>query len=335
MKKEELDKNDIDVNKKDDKIIQSIPSEKKNIKSKIRKHAATKDDLKKRKPRFKEKTKDDKISNKKETMLEKKAPKVKTEVKESNKAKHIENKKEDLIKDGKENLIENKKEKEKGNLIENKKENLLENEKENVLEDEKKANNILENDINILNEQNKGIPDLNHGDLKEQDELLKGDNKSLTNQDEVKIDKDKLKTIAKEIENNKKKLQSKNKLTYKIVLKNIIIAIIAIIYFMLLLLGSNRIPEIEFLNDMKTFIVFQTIATLVLFELAYKKDSDELALHGIEMLGFDTTTVILYHLNSRGNPKFNIVIAIICSIICAYYIIKSLIVFFKKNKKNK
>lgn len=172
--------------------------------------------------------------------------------------------------------------------------------------------------------------DIDKEKIEMENNTIKSVEKEIAKQEEIKIEVEQLETIKNEINKNKQEAQSKNDIKYQNMFKNLIIGICLIVYFLLLLLGNNKIPTIEFLTDIKTFVVFETIATIVLFEIAYKKDDDKLALHGIEILAIDATTLLLFHLNSRGSIKFNLVIIAICLIIPIYYIIKSLIIRFKK-----
>ena len=151
---------------------------------------------------------------------------------------------------------------------------------------------------------------------------------------EIKIDEEKLEKIEKELKENKKRKKNdeKIKIKYKNIFRNIVLAIIIVAYFGILLLGSKKIPIIEYITDLKTFVIFELAVTIFIFERAFKKDDDSLAIHGIEMFAITATTVVILNLFSRESNKIIPVICISIVITCVYYLVKSVIIAIKKKK---
>lgn len=99
-------------------------------------------------------------------------------------------------------------------------------------------------------------------------------------------------TNAKEnIENLGKVIEEKKKIPQKIKEKinskrfeNIIFAVIILIYFGALNLGMANIPTENYLNDLRVFAISLLVVTIILFELAYKRDIGDFWIHGVEIM---------------------------------------------------
>lgn len=130
-------------------------------------------------------------------------------------------------------------------------------------------------------------------------------NKLIKNED-LEINNEKLETIKNEIKNTKDKLKNNpniNKIR-KNILRNLLIAIIVTIYFIFINLGVTTIPATEYILDLKTFTLFTAVISVVIFEKAYKKDENYLALHGIEMTFVGIATLVLLQFYSVESIYF-------------------------------
>lgn len=149
----------------------------------------------------------------------------------------------------------------------------------------------------------------------------------------IQIDEEKLDKIGEEINKNKQNSKSteKRNIHYKSIFKNIIIAIVYIIYFILILLGKNKIPTIEFIRDIKFFIILDLIASVILYEKSFKKDSTELFIYGIETSFLGGFTICILDWFGKQNPSINLYISIIIGAIVGYSVIKSIYMVKKNN----
>lgn len=162
----------------------------------------------------------------------------------------------------------------------------------------------------------------------------------INNQQPIKlvdnIDDKKLEKIGEEIKKNKEKkkkvAKSKDK-KYKIILTNIMVAITIVVYFALLILGKQKIPTIEYINDLKTFIIFEVVIAIVLFEKAYKQDNSYLMIHGIEVTILGSATVWILDLFSKQNEAINMYMIITMSVFVLYYLVKSLVIVLRNKKR--
>mgnify|MGYP000995512549 FL=1 len=136
--------------------------------------------------------------------------------------------------------------------------------------------------------------------------------------------------IQKEIKENKEKALIKNIDRYKLILTNILIAITSIIYLWLVVGLGNSLNTITFLSNMKTLIIIEIIAVVIMFEISNKKESKTLFLHSVEAFIMTSFTMVLYGLFGRENPNVRFFVLGMVAIIFIYYVVKSLIIKFKK-----
>lgn len=141
---------------------------------------------------------------------------------------------------------------------------------------------------------------------------------------------------AKEIEkldkiNEEKKLSQeiKNEIAKK-ALNNFLIALDILLLFIILIITSRN------LNKEITTMIYKIssaalfVFTLVLFEVAYKKDDDSITIHSIEMLVLSITTLLTPYIFVDRPTTFSLIVG---AYFTAYYILKNLVIY--KKEKNK
>ena len=162
---------------------------------------------------------------------------------------------------------------------------------------------------------------------------IKNDNK--IKNEKTEISSEKLDTIKKEIKKNKKekKISENQKQARRKAMMNIVIAFFIIIYYRLNLLASYRLSALTFLNDLKTFIIFQLIMGIVLIESSYRIKSRTLAFGAFELIANAGMTLIMNYVYIMNFETLHIYIACITGAFTIYYIIKS-IILVKINKWN-
>ena len=195
-------------------------------------------------------------------------------------------------------------------------------------EEHEKKEKIIEQVENV-SEQAQVYEDLvEHNLIDDKDEV----NEKLI---DPKVFKDnELETIRKELNNNKKISKSKgNKQEkYKEIFKNSLIFIFIELYFLILLIGQYTIGTIEYITNLKIFILVELVVSIILFEISYKKENSKLAWHGIEMVLLGASTVLILYLYSRQSNIINTVFAIIAGAFLIYYIVKMIVIMLKKKK---
>ncbi len=198
------------------------------------------------------------------------------------------------------------------------------------IQDEKiKEQEELIEQVEEVSEQAQIYEDLLEHDLLEENEEL---SEELI---DPKVFKDnELETIKKELKDNKNlnKSKAKRQEKYKEIFKNSLIFIFIELYFLILLISKSTISTIEYITDLKLFILIELVVSIILFEIAYKKDNSKLAWHGIEIILLGATTILILELYSRQSSIINTVFAIIAGTFIIYYIIKMFIIALKKQK---
>ena len=142
-------------------------------------------------------------------------------------------------------------------------------------------------------------------------------------------------TISKIEEEINQKIRLPNGLKEKVkkdVFTNIIIAILMIVYFTFLIMGSVGTVKSVRTVDFNIFSILLLSVTIYLFEIAYKKDNGTLAIYGIETLVVSIATLffpyIIFELDEFSKKYYMIVSAYIA----VYYIIKSIWIVSKAKK---
>jgi len=123
--------------------------------------------------------------------------------------------------------------------------------------------------------------------------------------------------------------EAKEKIAKK-VLKNFLILLNILLFFVILLLVGSHLNKEQTLLVYKTISVCLYVFTLVLFEIAYKKDNDVLAIHSIEILILSLITLINQNTFLEKSNEFVIYLALFAT---AYYVVKNLAIY-KKEKKD-
>ena len=119
----------------------------------------------------------------------------------------------------------------------------------------------------------------------------------------------------------------------KNIFTNIIIAIIAISYFIFLILGSAGSTKNVRIVDFNIFSIIILGLAICLFEIAYKKDNGAIAMYGVEALTIALTTLFLPYVIfevSEAHKKYYLMVS---SYIGIYYIIKCIYISVKTKKK--
>lgn len=163
------------------------------------------------------------------------------------------------------------------------------------------------------------------------------DEKALLTAEDAEMSHEKLQKIKDEIKESRKESKDKvkNSSLRKKLVRNLVITILVTIYFLFIDLGINSIPITAYILDLKTFSVFIAIISIVIFERAYKKDENYLAIHGIEMVVVGIETLLLLQLYSVGNEYFNYILLGITLGMIVYYLLKCLCIYVRYKTKGK
>lgn len=112
---------------------------------------------------------------------------------------------------------------------------------------------------------------------------------------------------------------------------NIVIALIVLAYFILINLVNQDTYSVN--NIIKVFTILFLISTITIFEIAYKKDDDIIAINGLETLVITIHSLLINHIISKSGFSFENYTLISALVITSYYVIKTLIMYTRDRKK--
>ena len=155
---------------------------------------------------------------------------------------------------------------------------------------------------------------------------IKGETKELT------VTKEQLEKIENEIKKQKDIPKSDRELINKKIFKNIIIAVFIVTFFLSINLGFLKLKEETLLNDLRVFSGILIIVTIVFFEKAYKKESKDLTIMGIETLFLSIITLLANYIYFEFYGKFLYIVNAISMLFAIYYVGKAIISYIKMRK---
>lgn len=164
----------------------------------------------------------------------------------------------------------------------------------------------------------------------------KSQKKATPKEPTLEIEKDNIKIIEQELSQGrkeKKKIPTDEleRLNNRI-FKNMIIAIVIILYLLLIHMGALNIETTTYIMDLKVFSMLLIGLTILIFEISYKKDSGILCIYGMEILMLAIITLLLPTYYTIQNENYGMIIASILITFTIYYIIKSAIIYYKERK---
>ena len=168
---------------------------------------------------------------------------------------------------------------------------------------------------------------------KESKEIRKTETKNKLVVKDNKINERELEKIEEEIKKQTVVPEERMKKIYLRVFENIMYAIVILIYFILLCIGSKSIQKEVFFTDLKVFSIFTIVTTICMMEYAYKNDSARYAVHSIELLAVSVITLFSLYFYTQYSNKFVGILTSIALIFGIYYVGKSIIDYIKRKRQ--
>jgi hypothetical protein len=142
--------------------------------------------------------------------------------------------------------------------------------------------------------------------------------------------------IEEEINEKRKMPKEVKESLRKEIFTNIIICACLVAYFLFLFLGSVDKTKAVRVIDLKIFSTIYLATSIILFEIAYKKDSGKIAIHGIEILLVAIMTLFLPYIIFELDSKYQKIYYFVGEYIAVYYVIKCIcIAIIRKRKYSK
>ena len=150
---------------------------------------------------------------------------------------------------------------------------------------------------------------------------------------ENEISEVKLEKIEEEIKKQTTISDKRKKKIYNKIFKNIIVAILVIVYFIFINLGYKKLAPEIYLIDQQVFSFITLGITILIFERAYKKDDGEMAMFGVEALALSICTLMTTLIVANYNEKYIYVVTVISIVYEIYYVAKSIFIYCKMRNK--
>ncbi len=157
----------------------------------------------------------------------------------------------------------------------------------------------------------------------------------ISEKQELAVRKEELEEIKKEIKNQTTIPKEKKNEIYTKIFENIICAIVILIYFILINIGYKSIKPEIFIIDLKVFSMSLILATICIFEYAYKKESGKYTIKGIELMIVAIATLSMLHIYQIYNNKFVNIETIVALLFSVYYVVKTIVIYIKNKKEIK
>ena len=117
------------------------------------------------------------------------------------------------------------------------------------------------------------------------------------------------------------------------VFENIFIAVAVMLYFIIINFTYYRIEENILSVILKVVSIVILLLAIIIFEVAYKKDSGKLAIHGIEVLVLAAHALSIIYVVELEKLEFTTYILISSYAFSIYYILKAVIIHTIEAKK--
>lgn len=149
------------------------------------------------------------------------------------------------------------------------------------------------------------------------------------------MENDKVDDLKKELATKTKIPKDVREKIYGKLFREMGMAILIFLYFLLLNMGYTKLEKNVFTEDLHNFAGILAISTVIVFEIAYKKDNGEIALHGVELLVLAVITLFMPYIYFYRGIAVKFLYSFSSMYIAIYYSIKSLFVYEREVKKYK
>ena len=122
-----------------------------------------------------------------------------------------------------------------------------------------------------------------------------------------------------------------NKVSFN-VYKNILIAIMIMIYFIIINTLYYKLENSMLLNILKVLSIVILVFGIIVLEIAYRKDKGGLAINSIEIIVLAGHTLSIAHIVQLKKFEFANYILVSSYIFSIYFILKSIIIFTKERR---
>ena len=114
---------------------------------------------------------------------------------------------------------------------------------------------------------------------------------------------------------------------------NVLKAIIVMLYFFVLNVAYSNVSAGYLEKGIEICTMIFLFVAIFIFEVAYKKDNDDLAIQGIEILVLATYTLTSQHITKKFEFNFKSYSLVASYIFAIYFILKSIVIYTKGRRE--
>ena len=128
-------------------------------------------------------------------------------------------------------------------------------------------------------------------------------------------------------------MEESNKIIRKKIFSNILMAIGIMVYFIVINFSYIRLDEKKLINGLKLVSMLILFLSIIIFEIAYHKDSGKIAINGIEILMLAIHTLTIWNVVNKIDISFQTYILFSTYAFAIYYILKSILIYTREKRK--
>ena len=128
-------------------------------------------------------------------------------------------------------------------------------------------------------------------------------------------------------------MEENNKIIRKKIFSNILMAIGIMVYFIVINFSYIRLDEKKLINGLKLVSMLILFLSIIIFEIAYHKDSGKIAINGIEILMLAIHTLTIWNIVNKIDISFQTYILFSTYAFAIYYILKSILIYTREKRK--
>ena len=128
-------------------------------------------------------------------------------------------------------------------------------------------------------------------------------------------------------------MEENNKIIRKKIFSNILMAIGIMVYFIVINFSYIRLDEKKLINGLKLVSMLILFLSIIIFEIAYHKDSGKIAINGIEILMLAIHTLTIWNVVNKIDISFQTYILFSTYAFAIYYILKSILIYTREKRK--
>ena len=123
-----------------------------------------------------------------------------------------------------------------------------------------------------------------------------------------------------------------NKVSFN-VYKNILIAVVIMVYFIIINTLYYKLDNLVLLNILKILSIVNLFFGIIVLEIAYRKEKDNLGINAIEIIFLAAHTLSITHIVQLQKFEFANYILVSSYMFSIYFIFKSIIIYTKEKRE--